>query len=129
MSLLTLQNLGFDYGGHRVFEGVNLTVHKGERYGLVGANGAGKSTLMRLIAGEMEPVHGRLERSARVRIGYLEQDTVLDSDRPLRDAVRERAFGELLGIERELEDLSGQLDDPAAYVGRMNKLLLEMSKR
>ena len=98
MSLLTLQNLGFDYGGNAVFEGVNLTVHKGERYGLVGANGAGKSTLMRLIAGEMDPVQGRLERSTRVRIGYLEQDTVLDSERPLREAVRERAFGELLSI-------------------------------
>ena len=114
MSLLTLQNLGFDYGGNAVFEGVNLTVHKGERYGLVGANGAGKSTLMRLIAGEMDPVQGRLERSARVRIGYLEQDTVLDSDRPLREAVRERAFGELLSIEQELGDLGGRLDDPAS---------------
>ena len=113
MSLLTLQNLGFDYGGNPVFEGVNLTVHKGERYGLVGANGAGKSTLMRLIVGEMDPVQGRLERAARVRIGYLEQDTELDSDRPLREAVRERAFGDLLDIERELTELSDKLENPA----------------
>ena len=114
MSLLTLQNLGFDYGGQSVFEGVNLTVHKGERYGLVGANGAGKSTLMRLIAGEMDPVQGRLELSGRVKVGYLEQDTVLDSDRPLRDAVRERAFGDLLDIERELAELGERMEDPAA---------------
>jgi ATP-binding cassette subfamily F protein 3 len=114
MSLLTLQNLGFDYGGQSVFEGVNLTVHKGERYGLVGANGAGKSTLMRLIAGEMDPVQGRLELSGRVKVGYLEQDTVLDSDRPLREAVRERAFGDLLDIERELAELGERMEDPAS---------------
>ena len=115
MSLLTLQNLGFDYGGHPVFDGVNLTVHKGERYGLVGANGAGKSTLLRLICGEMDPVRGRIERSGRVRVGYLEQDTTLDSERPLREAVRERAFGELLRIEQELQELGARLgeDDPA----------------
>lgn len=121
MSLLTLQNLGFDYGGQPVFEGVNLTVHEGERYGLVGANGAGKSTLMRLIAGEMDPVQGRVELSGRVRVGYLEQDTVLDSDRPLREAVRERAFGELLGIETELAGLSERLDD-AAVLERYGEL-------
>jgi ATP-binding cassette subfamily F protein 3 len=113
MSLLTLQNLSFDYGGDVVFEGVNLTVHKGERYGLVGGNGAGKSTLMRLIIGEMDPVQGRLERGGHTRVGYLEQDTALDSDQPLRDAVREKAFGELLRLEVELNDLGSKLGDAA----------------
>ncbi|RKZ11851.1 ABC transporter ATP-binding protein, partial [bacterium] len=123
MSLLTLQNLGFDYGGQPVFSGVNLTVHRGERYGLVGANGAGKSTLMRLIIGEMDPVTGKLERSARVTVGYLEQDTVLDTDRPLREAVRQRAFGELLEIEAELEVLGQKLgDDDAAALERYGHL-------
>ncbi len=117
MSLLTLQSLEFDYAGHTVLDGVNLTVHAGERYGLVGVNGAGKSTLLRLIHGEIEPKRGRIERSGRVRIGYLEQDTVLDTDRPLREAVREQAFGELLAIEANLARLSERMgagdDDPA----------------
>jgi len=117
LSLLTLQSLEFDYAGHTVLDGVNLTVHPGERYGLVGVNGAGKSTLLRLIHGEIEPKRGRIERSGRVRVGTLEQDTRLDSDRPLREAVREEAFGELLAIEAELSRLSERMgageDDPA----------------
>jgi ATP-binding cassette subfamily F protein 3 len=111
MSLLTLQSVGFDYGGNTVFDGLTLTVHAGERYGLVGVNGAGKSTLMRLIAGEMEPSRGRIERSARLKIGYLEQDTTLETEVPLREAVRLEAFGELLEIEKDLEALSAKLGD------------------
>jgi ATP-binding cassette subfamily F protein 3 len=109
MSLLTLQNVGFDFGSHTVFDGLNLTVNTGERYGLVGVNGAGKSTLLRLIAGELQPERGRVERSARVRIGYLEQDTELRSQRPLRTAVRQEAFGSLLAIEQRLHELGDLL--------------------
>lgn len=111
MSLLTLQSLGFDYGGHTVFDGLNLTINPGERYGLVGVNGAGKSTLLRLLAGEMDPSRGRIERSGRVRVGYLEQDTALETDVPLREAVRREAFGDLLDIERELVELGETLGD------------------
>lgn len=117
MSLLTLQSLEFDYAGHTVLDGVNLTVHAGERYGLIGVNGAGKSTLLRLIHGEMDPSRGRIERSSRLKIGYLEQDTALDTDLPLRDAVRREAFSELLDMEAELARLSDRMgsgdDDPA----------------
>ena len=117
MSLLTLQSLEFDYAGHVVLDGVNLTVHAGERYGLIGVNGAGKSTLLRLIHGEMDPSRGRIERGGRIRIGYLEQDTALDTDLPLREAVRREAFAELLDLEAQLARLSDRMgageDDPS----------------
>ena len=109
MSLLTLQNLGFDYGHVTVLDGLNLTVNAGERYGLIGVNGAGKSTLMRLIVRQMEPTRGRIERGGRLRVGFLEQDTTLTTQAPLRQAVRQEAFGELLRIEADLAALSERL--------------------
>lgn len=117
MALLTLQGVGFDYGRQTVLESANLTIHSGERYGLVGMNGAGKSTLLRLIAAEMKPLRGKIECSGRLRIGMLPQDTVLDSEEPLRHAVRREAFGDLLDAEKRLHELGERMgqgeDDPS----------------
>jgi heme exporter protein A len=58
---LTAHDLGCVRGGREVLEGVNFTVAGGEALVLTGPNGAGKTTLLRLIAGLLEPAHGRLE--------------------------------------------------------------------
>ena len=50
-------------GGREVFEGLSFTVAAGEALAVTGRNGAGKTTLLRLIAGLLEPAHGRLELS------------------------------------------------------------------
>ncbi len=111
MSLITLQNAGFDYGRQTILDGANLTLNLGERYGLVGINGAGKSTLIRLIAGELDTLRGSVQRTSRVSVGYLRQDTALESDQPLLEAVRDRAFSSLLGLERRLEQLSDRMGE------------------
>ena len=51
---------------------------KGEHIGLVGANGEGKSTFMNIITGKLEPDEGKVEWSKNVRVGYLDQHTVLE---------------------------------------------------
>jgi ATP-binding cassette subfamily F protein 3 len=109
MSLITLQGVGFDYGRQTILDGANLTIHAGERYGLVGINGAGKTTLLRLILGQLEPPRGKIQRAARVSVGYLPQDSELESPLPVREAVRQAAFADLLRIEAELEELSHRL--------------------
>jgi len=58
---LSAHDLGCVRGGREVFEGVNFTVAAGEALAVTGRNGAGKTTLLRLIAGLLEPAHGRLE--------------------------------------------------------------------
>ena len=74
LSLLRLKNVSLSYGDTALLAGVDLVVEAGERLCLVGRNGAGKSTLMRLIAGELEPEDGTLERRQGLRVARLSQE-------------------------------------------------------
>lgn len=53
-------------GQSEVLKGIDLTVARGERVGIVGGNGAGKSTLIRLISGIEQPSSGQIERTMRI---------------------------------------------------------------
>ncbi len=87
MGIITLQDIHFFYPeGIIVFEGLNLTLHRGERLGIVGPNGSGKSTLFFIIMGLLRPQRGTVtiwekERNSeksfeevRRKIGFLFQD-------------------------------------------------------
>ena len=49
MALLEVKNLGISFGGLRAVDGFNITIEKGQLYGLIGPNGAGKTTITNLI--------------------------------------------------------------------------------
>ena len=52
-----------------VLDGVTVTIHPGDRVGLVGKNGEGKSTLVKLLIGQLKPTKGVIETHPRLRIG------------------------------------------------------------
>ncbi|MBR1810963.1 MAG: ABC transporter ATP-binding protein [Clostridia bacterium] len=58
MSLLEVKNLGIVFGGLHAVEDFNLTLEKGELYGLIGPNGAGKTTVFNLLTGVYKPTTG-----------------------------------------------------------------------
>jgi len=91
--VLTLRNLGHRYGDLRVFSGLDLTIQRGEKIGLVGVNGAGKSTLLRLLAGREQPTEGSCEYGGKVRMSYFAQyDTAtLNSNETLLQAIEAEA--------------------------------------
>jgi ABC transport system ATP-binding/permease protein len=84
---LWLQNISFSYGGLNLLENVSLRIEPGERIGLLGRNGAGKSTLLKLIAGELLPDAGTIERAPEMKIARLEQEVPVGSDRTVFDEV------------------------------------------
>ncbi|MGB8332049.1 MAG: ATP-binding cassette domain-containing protein [Polyangiales bacterium] len=61
----------------RVLDGVGLSIHEGERVGLVGNNGSGKSTLARILVGEEQPDQGCVARRREASIRYLSQEPTL----------------------------------------------------
>jgi ATPase subunit of ABC transporter with duplicated ATPase domains len=88
MSLIQLQNLGI-VAPRVLFQNLDLTIHDGDRIGLIAGNGAGKSTLLRCLAGQIEPGVGAVTRRRGLRIGFVEQDVPAGLlDLPLAEAVR-----------------------------------------
>ena len=56
--MITVNNLGIQFGKKPLFQDVNLKFTPGNCYGIIGANGAGKSTLMRMLSGQLTPTAG-----------------------------------------------------------------------
>ena len=58
MAMLSVKNLGISFGGLRAVDSFNITIEKGELYGLIGPNGAGKTTAFNLLTGVYKPDAG-----------------------------------------------------------------------
>ncbi|MPN49897.1 hypothetical protein SDC9_197521 [bioreactor metagenome] len=88
MSILNVKNLSHGFGDRAIFDNVSFRLLKGEHIGLIGANGEGKSSFMKIITHQIEPDAGVIEWSKRVRVGYLDQHTVLEKGMTIRDALK-----------------------------------------
>lgn len=110
--LLQASGIGKQYGAAVVLSNIHLQVGERERIGLVGANGAGKSTLLRILAGESSYDGGQLFMAKGLKLGYLAQDSGLQSDRSILEEMRD-VFADVLAMERELRELESRMADPA----------------
>lgn len=72
--MITVTNLGIQFGKKPLFQDVNLKFTPGNCYGIIGANGAGKSTLMRMLSGQLTPTSGSVSQGPGERMSVLEQD-------------------------------------------------------
>jgi ATPase subunit of ABC transporter with duplicated ATPase domains len=113
--MITITGLEKHYGGQVLFSGVDLQLHDGARYGIVGANGAGKSTLLRIISGEESASSGDVQLPRKARIGVLEQDHFAYEDTPIIEVVMQGAeelWADMQAKERMLDaaDAGGDFD-------------------
>ena len=102
MSILTISNLGFNYGDYDVFLGLTASVPNDGKIGLVGPNGIGKTTLLRCIAGLAQPTSGSVQTARGTRIGYLRQEAI-DAFAGRANTVHDEMLLVYAGI-KELED-------------------------
>jgi len=80
------------YGGKAIYDGLDLTIRRKERWCVMGVNGAGKSTLLKLIAGATEPDAGTVTVGGSVQIGYFSQHAMelLDGDATVFQSLEDR---------------------------------------
>lgn len=108
MSILTVSNLSHGFGDRAIFTDVSFRLLKGEHVGFVGANGEGKSTFMNIITGSLMPDEGKIEWSKNVRVGYLDQHTVLEKGQTIRDVLKS-AFAFLFEMEAKMNEYYGEM--------------------
>jgi ATP-binding cassette subfamily F protein 3 len=71
--LITLDGIDAGYDGRAVLKGLDLRIDMDDRIALLGANGNGKSTLVKLLAGRLKPMTGKLVKSSKLKVGYFAQ--------------------------------------------------------
>ena len=86
--ILNVKNLTHGFGDRAIFDNVSFRLLKGEHIGLIGANGEGKSTFMNIITGKLTPDEGTVEWAKNVRVGYLDQHSVLEKGMTIGDVLR-----------------------------------------
>ncbi|VXC98813.1 ATP-binding cassette domain-containing protein [Pseudomonas sp. 9Ag] len=133
--MIRLQNLTLQRGPQRLLEGAELTLHPGQKVGLVGANGAGKSSLFALLRGEFTPDGGDCQLPPDWRIAHMRQevdtldrlavDYVLDGDTELRRVQAALIEAETVHDGGALARLHTELDNADGYTAdaRARKLL------
>ena len=96
---------GFAYGdGTPIIRGMNLTVLRGAKIGLVGENGTGKTTLVRLLLGDLAPTEGNLRLGTNLQVAYFDQlRGELDLERTALDNIAEgREYIEINGQQKHV---------------------------
>ena len=122
--ILDVSNLSHGFGDRAIFENVSFRLLAGEHIGLVGANGEGKSTFMNIVTGSLMPDEGTVTWAKNVKVGYLDQHTVLEPGMTIGGVLRD-AFSRLFDMEKRINEICDKLAE-VTDEDEMNTLLEEM---
>ncbi|HEK9103754.1 TPA: ABC-F family ATP-binding cassette domain-containing protein [Bacillus pseudomycoides] len=106
--LLQVNGLSKLYGAETILANIKLEVQTKDRIALVGRNGAGKSTLLKIIAGELSHDGGEIIKPKDVSIGYLAQNTGLETSLTIWDEML-TVFTHLQHMEKKLRRLEQEM--------------------
>lgn len=121
--ILNVSGLSHGFGDRAIFEDVSFRLLKGEHVGLIGANGEGKSTFMNIVTGKLMPDEGNVEWAKDVRIGYMDQHTVLEKGMTI-ESVLKSAFDYLFNMEEKMNNICDRMGEATA--DEMEKMLEEL---
>lgn len=106
--MIVLKDIEMHYSIHTVLQTVNMQLGTRDRLALIGGNGSGKSTLLKIIAGEMVPTAGIVERPKGMTLGYLPQSGLYHGGRTLWEEML-TALPEWLEIRRKRRELLNKI--------------------
>jgi ATPase subunit of ABC transporter with duplicated ATPase domains len=99
-----LENVSKAYGRRVVYDGLKMTIRRGERWCVMGKNGAGKTTLLKMVAGALKPDSGEVKLGASLKMGYFAQQALdlLDPDLTVEEQLQRDFPDESIGALRNL---------------------------
>ncbi|MDB9778834.1 energy-dependent translational throttle protein EttA [Flavobacteriaceae bacterium] len=101
-------------GNKPVLKGIYLSFFYGAKIGILGLNGSGKSTLLKIIAGTEKNYQGEVNFSSGYKVGYLEQEPLMDEDKTVLEVVKE-GVAETVAILDEYNKINDQFGLPEVY--------------
>jgi ABC transport system ATP-binding/permease protein len=111
--ILTAKELDVHFGDQVILDNASLSVHEGDRIGLVGRNGAGKSTFLKIISGILPPDSGEITKRKDLVISFLSQEFTLLEGKTVFENVLDGAK-ETLSLLKEYESLP--FDHPQKHI-------------
>ena len=102
--VVVLEGISKAYGRRIVYDGLNMTIRRGERWCVMGKNGAGKTTLLKIVAGAVSPDQGHVALGGSVEMGYFAQQALdlLDPDLTIEEQLQKDFPQESIGALRNL---------------------------
>ena len=110
--------------GKQIIKDIHLSFYYGAKIGILGLNGAGKSTVMKIIAGIDKSYQGEVVFSPGYKVGYLEQEPILDENKTVREIVEEGAK-ETVDLLKKYDEINNQFMDEEVINNpdKMNELI------
>jgi len=108
MIVLSCNNVSKAYVVENIIENISFTVNDNEKVGLIGLNGAGKTTLFNILTENLEPDSGEIYVAKGKKLGYLKQNTIIESDMSIMDEMLV-IFDEVIRLEEKLHELSHKI--------------------
>ena len=121
--LITLDDAAVGYGDNIILSGLNMRLDPDDRTALLGRNGNGKTTLARLLASQLEPKKGAINKSAKLTVGYFTQYQVeeLDTnDTPLEHMTRLMKGAKPGAVRAQLGRFGFSGDKATILVGKLS---------
>lgn len=127
MNIISLENVGKNYGIKPLFENVSLGFEDTDKIGIIGANGSGKSTFLRVIAGTETPDAGKVVRASGKTLAFLSQNPPFDEEKTVLETIFAASSGVMKTIrEYELACHELALEYTDARLEKVSKLQHEL---
>tara|TARA_R110002033_G_scaffold2792_1_gene17906 strand:+ start:12181 stop:13815 length:1635 start_codon:yes stop_codon:yes gene_type:complete len=122
--MITVNDVSVQFGGTTLFSDVSFAINENDKIALMGKNGAGKSTLLKIIAGQSKPSTGNVSAPKEAVVAYLPQH-LLTTDGATVMEEASKAFGEILGMKLEIDEINEQLTIRTDYESDAYMKLIE----
>jgi ATP-binding cassette subfamily F protein 3 len=112
--MISIDGLAVAFSGNTLFSDVTFNINEKDRIALMGKNGAGKSTMLKIIAGVDKPTRGKVTAPNGAVIAYLPQHLLVKDDSNVFEETS-KAFGTILALKKEIDELNHQLETRTDY--------------